>query len=82
MNGVWKFTLTGATKNGGDSDPVGGAITPVYHLDGYHSREDVVRRFREVNPELVESKSTHGLRQMLRSHGRRWYDAIDEVFPP
>lgn len=76
MQGVWKFDLRGATGAGGNPDPVGGRITPVYYLRDRHSKEEVVDVFLETNPRLVSNKTKSGIVQMLNGHGYGWRDAI------
>lgn len=76
--GARKFFL-----NGSPSTRMGGNVTPVFYL-AEHDRKDVLRRFLEANPKLVELKTFRSFQQLLGDQTTGWKEASrairDEFF--
>lgn len=74
MHGVRVFKLTSATKT-----KVGGMITPVYYIEGEHSKQEVLREFLNENSQLVDAMARQSLHRMIGGHGSEWKDIVPEV---
>lgn len=72
--GVCRWTLRGSNAQ----TAMGGSPTMVYHLDE-HDKRVVIRRFLELNPQLVEAKDKAGFHRSVRSHGTSWLEAARAV---
>lgn len=56
-----------------------GQQTPVYYLPDEHSKEQVVRKYIETNPELVTDKSKTQLVMMFKKAGPEFKQAAQNV---
>lgn len=72
--GVCRWTLRGS--NG--QTAMGGSSTMIYHVDE-HDKRLVIKRFLELNPQLVDAKDKAGFHRSVRSHGKSWLEAARAV---
>ncbi len=78
QHGMWKFVVRAGKAA---TDSAGGMPEPVYFLREEHDPETVMRTFFEVNDQMVESKSYHGLITGVRDHSHEWAEIAKEFLP-
>ncbi len=78
QHGMWKFVVRAGKAA---TDSAGGMPEPVYFLKEEHDPETVMRTFFEVNDQMVDSKSYHGLITGVRDHSPEWAEIAKEFLP-
>ena len=51
----------------------------VYYLFGEHDPEGVIRKFINVNPQLLETRSRKAIVEEVGKNGKQWSKAIRRV---
>lgn len=72
MKGVWEFNVRGASQ-------ISKAPRPVFYLENEHSKEEVIRKWLDVNDDIVSRLDRTSASMYLRRQGRDWHDAVDAV---
>lgn len=57
----------------------GGNPDPVYYLFGQHEPESVIKKFIEVNPELLENRGRKPIVGDVGNYGNEWSSAIKSI---
>lgn len=77
QHGVWKFDVTFTTTKRSH----GGQTRTVYYLEHEHEKTSVIEKWLSANQTVENSVSRSKLRQAMRSYGRNFHEAIDDVYP-
>lgn len=71
----------GLTKFSVNSGKTGdGLVEPVYYLFDNHNPGDVIRKFFQTNPQVLENRSRKAITEEVGGYGKDWADALKVIF--